>query len=122
MFLISRCCVGMSCRYNGNGYLRSIAQRLGQKEDFLTVCPEQMGGLPTPREGCNVTRDGKVVGRVTGIDYTKNYILGAEKTLELCIKNNITKAYLLKNSPSCGKGYGLTAKLLEAHGIQVFPI
>lgn len=121
MFLISRCCVGMACRYRGTGYLRVIAQKIGKGEDFLAVCPEQLGGLPTPREGCSVCK-GRVVGRRTGTDYTPEYKIGAEKTLEMCRNNGITTAYLLKNSPSCGKDYGLTALLLERNGITVNPI
>ena len=121
MFLISRCCVGMACRYKGTGFLRQIAVKLGKGEDFVAVCPEQLGGLPTPREGCSVVR-GKVVGRRTGHDFTEQYLLGAIKTLEICQREGITTAYLLKNSPSCGKGYGVTARLLEEHGITVLPI
>lgn len=121
MFLISRCCVGMACRYRHNGYLRKIAREIGECDNFLAVCPEQMGGLPTPREGCTI-QAGRVVGRKTGRDYTAQYRAGAEQTLALCIRNQITHAYLLANSPSCGAGYGVTARLLSAHGIEVTPI
>lgn len=121
MFLISRCCVGMYCRYNNGGYLRTIAQKLGQKEDFIAVCPEQLGGLPTPREGCSVVND-TVLGRRTAQDFTAEYTAGAQRVLEICKANGIAVAYLLKNSPSCGKGYGITAKMLEANGVKVIPI
>ena len=115
MVLISKCCVGIKCRYNGKGFLRKIAELQGLKDDFLAVCPETLGGLSVPREGCDVEEKGRVrvVGQKTKRDFTKEYTLGAKKTLELCKANNITKAFMLKGSPSCGAGYGLTAKLLE---------
>lgn len=121
MVLVSKCCVGIPCRYQGNGYLRGFLRKVGLEHDFIAVCPEQLGGLPTPREGCNV-RGGRVLGRQTGFDFTEPYAEGARQALEICRRNEITTAYLLKNSPSCGKAYGLTAKLLEEHGIKVVPV
>jgi len=91
-------------------------------DDYLVVCPEVMGGLPTPREGCDVKGDGRVVGRKTGRDYTAAYMRGARKVLKLCRERGITKAYLLRHSPSCGKDYGLTALMLEQNGIKVIAI
>jgi len=121
MFLISRCCVGMPCRYRHNGHLRKVAIQLGSNEDFLAVCPEQLGGLPTPREGCNVV-SGRVIGRKSGTDYTAAYEHGAHLTLALAQANNIKRAFLLSESPSCGNGYGITALLLTRHGIKITPI
>lgn len=122
MVLISKCCVGVKCRYNGKGYFKKVVERLGMKDDLLAVCPEILGGLLVPRVGCSIKK-GKAIGRdIMRTDYTKEYKLGAQKTLELCLANNITKAYLLKNSPSCGAGYGITAKLLAEHGIKVIKI
>jgi len=91
-------------------------------EDFIAVCPEMLGGLPCPREGCQVTEEGVVVGFKSGRDYTQEYVMGAQKVLDLCLKNDIKEAYLLSNSPSCGKGYGITACLLEDNGIEVIAI
>ncbi len=121
MFLISKCCAGVNCRYNGKGSLRPWLPAKAKQEDFLAVCPEMLGGLPCPREGCDI-KNGKAIGRRTGTDYTKQYMEGAKKTLALCRANKIKKAYLLAKSPSCGKGYGLTARLLEAAGIKVISI
>lgn len=119
--IISKCCMGIPCRYNQNGCLKSRAKELALKHSVITICPEQDGGLPTPREGCSVIND-KVVGRVTGKDFTPEYTYGAILALQTCKRNAIKKAYLLKSSPSCGKGYGITAKLLESKGIKVIPI
>lgn len=121
MYMISRCCVGMRCRYRHNGYLRQIAVRMGEGEDFVAVCPEQDGGLPTPREGCSVI-GGRVVGRRTGTDYTAQYRAGAQRALDVALALGINRAYLLHGSPSCGLGYGITAALLQAHGIEVIAI
>ncbi len=119
--LVSKCCAGEKCRYRHNGFLRKFYLELQGEVKTVTACPEQLGGLPTPREGCSVIR-GRVKGRRTGRDYTREYQEGADKTLALCQKHGIKTAYLLKNSPSCGQGYGLTAKLLEANGIRVIPV
>ena len=121
MILISRCCTGPKCRYRHVGFYRKFVAEVAEKENFIALCPEQMGGLPTPREGCSII-GGRAIGRKTGKDFTAEYIKGASKTLEICKALNINKAYLLKNSPSCGKDYGLTAKLLEKNGIEIIPV
>lgn len=121
MYIISRCCTGMRCRYRHNGYLRKIATQMGEVEDFIAVCPEQDGGLPTPREGCSIV-GGRVIGRRTGTDYTDEYRRGAERVLDIAKRNNVSRAYLLHGSPSCGADYGITAELLKANGIEVISI
>jgi uncharacterized protein YbbK (DUF523 family) len=121
MILISKCCVGVPCRYRHTGYARQITRELGMQDDLLAACPEQLGGLSTPREGCSVVH-GRVVGRKSGRDYTEEYRSGAAAVLALCHRNQITRAFLLSNSPSCGIGYGITARLLAAHGVAVTPI
>lgn len=119
--LVSECCVGVRCRYRHNGYARKIIDKIGQECDILAVCPEVAGGLPTPREGCEV-RDGRVIGRRTGRDYTAEYTDGAQQALDKCHTLNVRRAYLLRHSPSCGVGYGLTALLLADQGIEIIPI
>ena len=121
MILISRCCAGPPCRYHHIGFSRKFVAKVAEFENFIALCPEQMGGLPTPREGCSITND-RAIGRKTGKDYTAQYLKGAQETLEICASLNIKTAYLLKNSPSCGKGYGLTAKLLADHNINIIPV
>ena len=121
LVLISKCCVGIKCRYRCTGYLKQSMEELGKHVNFIAVCPEMLGGLPCPREGTDVKGRG-VVGRRTGTSYTKQYRLGAEKTLALCKRNKIKTAYLLNHSPSCGKGYGVTARLLDKSGIVVIAI
>ncbi len=121
MILISKCCCGVKSRYRHMGYFRKFVAQLGEEHDFVAFCPETAGGLPIPREGCSVIDD-RIIGRRTGKDYTFEYTRGAVKALELCQKLDIKQAYLLKNSPSCGRAYGVTAKLLEEHGVEVIPV
>ena len=121
MFLVSKCCAGIQCRYRGTGYFRNFMAKAGRLDNFIALCPEQMAGLPTPREPCSV-RGGRVIGRRTNKDYTTVFFRASMKVLKVCQTLGIKKAYLLKNSPACGRGYGITAKLLEKNGIEVIPV
>ena len=96
------------------------------------MCPEQLGGLPTPRLPCEI-RCGKVI-RKDGGDVTEAYSRGASETLRIAKLSGAKKALLKAKSPSCGAGkiydgsfsgrltdgYGITAKLLTENGIEVF--
>ena len=108
----------------------------------IPVCPEQLGGLPTPRSGSRIVSgsgedviDGKTkVITDDGNDVTENYLKGAELTLQLCRQFNITTVILKQGSPSCGKGKtqggekvrelvngnGVTVALLKRNGIKVY--
>jgi len=121
MFLVSKCCAGIQCRYRGTGYFRNFMAKAGRTDNFIALCPEQMAGLPTPREPIYV-RGNRVIGRRTKKDYTTVIFQASRKVVRLCLDLGITKAYLLKNSPACGKGYGLTARMLEQNGIEVIPV
>jgi len=118
MIIVSKCCAGVPCRYHCRGTMKSRIATLGLHDDFVAVCPEMLGGLPCPREGCSIVR-GRVIGRRTGCDYTAEYTMGAYAVLEIARTLSVEHAYLLGGSPSCGRGYGLTARLLESHGITV---
>jgi len=80
-----------------------------------------MAGLPTPREPCYV-KDAHIYARKSNSDYTDNFLKSSYEILELCQDLDINKAYLLKNSPACGKGYGIIANLLDLQGIELIPI
>lgn len=135
MILISACLAGVNCKYSGdNNYNEKIVELL-KKGDAILVCPEQMGGLTTPRLGSEViVKDGKrYVYMKDGTDVTEQFEKGARETLELAKKVNATKAILKSRSPSCGvdkiydgtftrtviDGDGVTAKLLRENGIEV---
>jgi uncharacterized protein YbbK (DUF523 family) len=103
----------------------------------IPVCPEQLGGLPTPRVCCEIVigenGEKKIISK-DGKDFTKEYVEGAEKTLAIAKIIGIKKAILQSRSPSCGysriydgtfngkliKGNGLTAELLTQNGIIVY--
>lgn len=99
---------------------------------LVPVCPEILGGLPTPRTPSE--RQGERVVSKTGADVTAAYQKGAEEALRLARLFGCRKALLKERSPSCGRGQiydgsfsgrlipgaGVTARLLEQEGIAVF--
>lgn len=132
-YVISACLCGEATRYDGKVKPAdpALCALVGRGEAVL-VCPECMGGLPTPRPPAEIC--GERVVNTEGVDVTAQYRRGAELTLEICRKHGITNAILKQNSPSCGScavydgtfsrtlvaGRGITAALLEEHGIAVY--
>lgn len=130
--IVSACLLGVSCRYDGNSKPNEKIINLKEKYNLIPICPEIMGGLPTPRmpaeikEGCVKTEN--------GIDVTEEYKKGAEEALKLAKLFGCKKAILKENSPSCGcgkiyngeftrtlkEGNGITAELFIKNGIDVF--
>lgn len=130
--LISACLLGVRCRYDGAGKAYPGIEQLAQRHTLVPVCPEQLGGLPTPRPPAE--RQGERVTAKTGVDVTEQYRKGAEEALRLCRLFGCEAAVLKERSPSCGRGAvydgtfsgtltagdGVTAELLTAHGVAVF--
>lgn len=130
--LISACLLGIPCRYDGASKPHPLARDLAARHHLVPVCPEQLGGLATPRPPAERQGD-RVVAR-TGTDVTEAYRRGAEAALELCRLLDVQAAVLKERSPSCGHGEiydgtfsavlttgdGVTAELLHAHGIPVY--
>ena len=135
MILISACLCGINCKYNGKNNLNEECLELLKQGEAILVCPEQMGGLETPRNPSEIKIiNGEVkVFMNDGKDVTENYKRGAEEVLKLAKELNIKKAIFRKKSPSCGcgeiydgtftntltKGNGITASLLIENGIEV---
>lgn len=131
MILVSACLVGINCKYNGGNNYNEKIFNLVKEGKAIPVCPEQWGGLKTPRNPAEI-KDGKVV-TCDNIDVTKEYNKGAEEVLKLAKKIGATKAILQARSPSCGcgkiyngnfdktliDGNGITADLLIKNGIEV---
>ncbi|NPA73937.1 MAG: DUF523 domain-containing protein [Epsilonproteobacteria bacterium] len=133
--LISACLVGENVKYNGKNNKLSNLKELGDKFELIPFCPEVEGGLPTPRPPAEIVSFNplKLINKEQK-DVTKYFLKGAKKCLKLCREQNIKKAILKANSPSCGrdfvydgtfsgkltKGKGVTADLLEKNGIEVF--
>jgi uncharacterized protein YbbK (DUF523 family) len=131
MKLCSACLLGVKCRYNGKSALNKKVVSLLRSEVLIPVCPEQLGGLPTPREPAEIV--GNRVFTISGRDVTENFIRGANETLRIAKLFNISEAIMKQGSPSCGfgriydgtfsgktrKGEGVTATLLKKHGIKI---
>lgn len=129
--LISACLLGVACRYDGQSRPLSPVPTSNERITFIPVCPEQLGGLPTPRLPAEIC--GNAVIRQDGVDITDVYARGAEEALRIAKLYGCRYAVLKERSPSCGsgavydgsfsktliKGDGVTTKLLRQNGITV---
>ncbi len=100
--LISACLLGIGCRYDGQSKACEAALRLAERHTLVPVCPEQLGGLPTPRPPCE-RRQGRVIC-CDGSDRTDNYRRGAAQAAKLCEIMRCGCAVLKARSPMCGSG------------------
>ena len=100
--LISACLLGLCCRYDGAAKPCRAALNLAGRHELVPVCPEQLGGLPTPRTPCE--RVGEQVVSRDGEDRTAAYVLGAEQAEKLLRQLGCGCAVLKARSPMCGKG------------------
>jgi len=139
--IVSACLIGVKCRYDGSDALNDWVIELSNRFKLIPVCPEQLGGLPTPRKCCEIVGgDGfdvlKGNARVLsedGIDLTERFLRGAYETLRIAKTLNVERAILKDLSPSCGveciydgtfsgkvrRGVGVTTALLIMNGIEV---
>ena len=132
--MVSACLAGENCKYNGGNNRNKKVLRLMEENEVITVCPEQMGGLPTPRVPSEV-RDGVVTAR-DGRIVDKEFRAGAAKCLEIAIRERSDLVILQSRSPSCGvkqrydgtftgklvDGAGVTAELLMEHGFRCLDV
>lgn len=141
MIIVSACLAGINCKYNGgNNYNAKVAAMVA-KGEAIPVCPEQLGGCPTPRQPCEITggtgagvldKKAKVVDK-EGRDVTCKFIKGAYETLKIAGLAGAKAVILKDRSPSCGfgliydgtfsnrviEGNGVAAELLHRNGIKV---
>jgi uncharacterized protein YbbK (DUF523 family) len=128
--LVSACLLGIPCRWHGRSVRPSAQVRKfitdHPEVEIVPVCPEELGGLPTPRPPVK-TRRGHVFetcadkakrDEVTGAEVTEYFVAGANATLAIARKHDCRLAILCRNSPSCAKT-GITGKLLAQHGIEI---
>ena len=129
--MVSACLLGYNVKYDGKSNLNNDLVEFLSNYEVISICPEVMGGLSIPRTPAEII-DNKVINK-DRIDVTKEYTLGANKTLEIAKENNIKIAILKERSPSCGSiniydgtfnhqlidGLGMTAKLLKENSIIV---
>lgn len=141
MKIVSGCFAGIACRYDQKHNRVNEIQKLVREGKAVPVCPEQMGGLPTPRNPAEIVGgdgydvlDGKArVMDNQGNDVTEAFLAGAREALNMAKAVGAKEAILKEKSPSCGScaiydgtfskskkaGVGVTTALLRRHGIRV---
>lgn len=133
-YLISSCLMGENCKYSGGNNLSQALVDFMKNKDYICVCPEVLGGLPTPR-ACAEIKNGRVIN-TDHEDVTEAFMKGAGIALQIAQQEHIDLAILQPRSPSCGKGKrysgnydgtlidgnGVFADLLEEHQITVMNV
>jgi uncharacterized protein YbbK (DUF523 family) len=138
MILISACLLGVPCRYDGSALPAVELPEELRGQALLPVCPEELGGLSTPRlpaelaggDGRAVLAGSARVLRSDGADVTAEFLRGAEAAVELAKRNGVCTACLKARSPSCGvksthiggrvgPGMGVAAAALERAGLRL---
>jgi len=139
--MISACLLGIPCRYDGrHSSCPALISSLGSIH-FIPFCPEQMGGLPTPRppsdikggDGRDVLAGNARLINTDGKDVTEAFINGSRAALKLAGLAGSSIALMKNKSPSCGLqtpycekpsglGIGVTAALFESSGIRMFEL
>lgn len=129
--IVSACLLGKNCKYSGgNNYCQQVVDFV-KNQEVIPVCPEQLGGLCTPRLPAEI-RNGKVTN-TKGVSVDTEYRKGAETALKIALDEGVTIAILQPRSPSCGckqiydgtfskkliPGKGVFAQLLANHGIKL---
>ncbi len=132
--LVSSCLLGLNCKYNGeNNYIKFI-NKLVDKIEIIPVCPEQLGGMQTPRDSCEIIENR--IFSTKGKEYTYEFYKGALETIKMARLFECKVAILKKRSPSCGfgeiydgnfnrtiiEGNGITAQKLSEKGIKIITI
>lgn len=135
--LVSACLCGKDCKWDGgnnrNQKLLDYMEMMKGKAEFHEVCPEQMGGLSTPRPASEIREGDRRVVNTEGYDVTAEFERGAELALQVAKEFGCTMAILKERSPSCGchgvydgtftkklvDGMGKAVELLTANGIKV---
>jgi uncharacterized protein YbbK (DUF523 family) len=130
MKIVSACLCGVNCRYDGGSKSNPKIVKLVREGKAIPVCPEQLGGLSTPRSPVEII-NGKVMTK-DGVDKTPEFKKGAQESLMIAEMANCDEAILKSKSPSCGcgqiydgsftgkltKGDGIFTKLLKEKGIK----
>jgi uncharacterized protein YbbK (DUF523 family) len=128
--LVSACLLGIPCRWHGRKLYKSTYIRRFERDhpavELVPVCPEELGGLPTPRPPVKRIRgrvfetcpEKKRRREVTGKEVTAAFEAGARATLAIALERGCQKAILCQWSPSCDQN-GITGRLLAAHGLRI---
>ncbi len=142
MIIVSACLLGLNTKYDGKTNAHALIRKYSSSGKFIPVCPEQLGGLPTPRvpveiiegTGREVLHGKCIVQGEQGEVVTSEFILGATEVIKIVEMVTVTAAILKERSPSCGvnhiydgsfshrikPGQGVTAAILEEHNIPSY--
>lgn len=129
--LVSACLVGIKCKYNGEDNFFKYVYDLAENNELIAICPEEQGGLTTPREQCEIV-NGRVMTQ-SGKDLTEEFNKGADEVVRIAKEKQVDLCILKQYSPSCGTGavydgtfshkvkigYGITARKLKEAGFKV---
>ena len=132
--IVSACLAGENCKYNGGNNRNEKVLRMMEEHEVITICPEQMGGLPTPRTPSEI-RDGVVMTK-DGRSFDAEFRAGAAEALRIAAAEQPDLIVLQSRSPSCGvkqrydgsftgtlvDGPGVTAQLLMENGFRCVDI
>jgi len=132
--IVSACLAGLNCRYDCASKEQAFIKAMVEKGEAIAVCPEQMGGLPTPRTPAEIM--GEQVISKSGEDVTQNYLRGALEAFKIVEMSKASEAYLKSKSPMCGggliydgthtgqltRGDGIFTKLLKENGITIHSV
>ncbi len=135
MIIVSACLAGCECRYDGKSNEVAEIKKLVLENKAIALCPEELGGLSTPRIACEIVKvnnELKVIGQDQN-DYTAQFTMGAEIVTNVAKALNCKTVILKANSPSCGygkiydgsftgkyrKGNGFTSELLANNSVQI---
>lgn len=142
MILVSACLLGFNTKYDGTSNANPLLKKYSSWGKFIPICPEQLGGLPTPRvpaeivggSGEDVIFGPARVKNAHGEDWTSEFIQGAQEALKAARLFSVKAAILKERSPSCGvhciydgtfnrrliSGPGVTAALLYHHQLPLY--
>ena len=140
--IVSACLVGINCRYDGKSQFHPEFASLRDQHFLIPVCPEQLGGLPTPRPPAEIQHGTgqdvfnnkvRILTNTEQSDVTEAFVRGAHETLKIAQFFKATVAILQQRSPSCGfgkiynehkitSGNGVTATILQNAGLTIFSI
>lgn len=119
MIIVSACLTGINCRYDGEGKPCEFVIRLVAEGKAIPICPEQLGGLTTPRLPAEI-KNNRVI-RKDGVDVTAEFKRGADEAIKLAELVGAKSAILKARSPSCGFGKiydgTFTGVLVDGNGI-----
>ena len=131
---VSACLLGENCKYNGGNNFTEKVSEYVKGHEVIPVCPEVLGGLPTPREPSEIV-DG-IVCHKDGFSVDKEFRKGADIAFEIIKEKEVELVILQSRSPSCGvntiydgsfsgkiiKGHGVFAEILLKNGIKVIDV